>query len=96
MGTINIRFGKDPESQRQAGMIVGAMREGMQKRGELPPDVFYVVVYEIVDDGPDVEVKRMGPMSRRKAEKVENGVGRNLDWEHFYTAIKSEPSRGEE
>ena len=46
---------------------------------------FYV---EIVKYGDPEEVeKRMGPMGERRADKVDDGVNRNLDHEHYYTRI---------
>jgi len=50
---------------------------------------FYVVIYEHKAGNP-VEVKRMGPMSERQAEKVECGVGVNLNHERFFTRIEAE------
>lgn len=35
-------------------------------------------------------VKRMGPMSERKAERVDKGANINLDHEHYYTRIIEE------
>lgn len=32
--------------------------------------------------------KRMGPMPERRAERVADGVGRNLDHEHFYVTLE--------
>jgi len=47
-------------------------------------DNWYVVI--IQRDG-DVEIKRMGPMSERKAEKAERGVNINLGHNRYYTDI---------
>jgi hypothetical protein len=38
----------------------------------------------------DEVIKRMGPLSKRKAEKVDDGVNTNLDHANFYTAIVGE------
>lgn len=46
--------------------------------------MFYV---EIVKSSSGEVVKRMGPMSERKAEKVEIGVSINLNHEEFFTRI---------
>jgi hypothetical protein len=45
---------------------------------------------EIVDSETDKVVKRMGPMSERKAEKVERGAEINLDHEHFFVRVVGE------
>jgi hypothetical protein len=47
-------------------------------------DEWYV---EIVEDGTDQVVKRMGPSPRRTAEKIEAGVNINLNHEQFTTRI---------
>jgi hypothetical protein len=49
-------------------------------------DNTYVEIVEIVD-GKDNVVKRMGPMSKRKAEKVDGGANINLNHEKFFTRI---------
>lgn len=45
---------------------------------------------EIVDTETDEVVKRMGPMSERRAEQVEDGANINLDHERFHTRIEEE------
>lgn len=55
---------------------------GFPKRQEAI--VFYV---EIVKSSSGEVVKRMGPMSERKAEKVEIGASINLNHEEFFTRI---------
>lgn len=42
---------------------------------------------EVVEDATGEVVKRMGPMSRRKAERVEDGVSINMNHEAFHTRI---------
>ena len=45
---------------------------------------------EIVEDATEEVVKRMGPMTKHKAEKVEDGAGINLNWDRFSTRIVEE------
>jgi len=46
---------------------------------------------EIVKYGdPEEVVKRVGPMSERKAEKVDSGININLNYEQFFTRIITE------
>jgi hypothetical protein len=45
---------------------------------------FYV---EIVEDETDLVVSRMGPMDERRANRVEDGAGINLNWEKFFTRV---------
>jgi hypothetical protein len=47
-------------------------------------DLFFV---EIVEDDTEKVERRMGPFERRKAEKVEDGAGINLDWANYSTRI---------
>jgi hypothetical protein len=42
---------------------------------------------EIVETETGKVEKRMGPMSERKAEKVEDGANINLDHENYHTRI---------
>ena len=42
---------------------------------------------EIVEDVTETVVKRMGPFSLKRAERIERGAGINLNWEAFYTRI---------
>lgn len=42
---------------------------------------------EIVDADTKKVVKRMGPHSYGKAQKIESGAGISLDWERFFTRI---------
>ena len=49
-------------------------------------DKYYV---EIIEHKTEKVIKRMGPMSARKAEKVDGGANINLDHEHYYTMIRS-------
>jgi hypothetical protein len=42
---------------------------------------------EVVEEATGEVVKRMGPMGYHLAERVEDGVGINLDWDRFYTQI---------
>jgi hypothetical protein len=53
-------------------------------------DLVYVEVVSFVDDehyrNGEV-VKRMGPMSEWKAEKVEGGLLINLNYEKFFTRV---------
>ena len=44
---------------------------------------FYVEVVKY----PDEVVKRLGPMSERKADRVDGGLNINLNHENFYTRI---------
>jgi len=45
---------------------------------------------EIVSYEEDEVIKRMGPMSEQKAEKVEIGASINLSHGRYYTRIVSE------
>lgn len=45
---------------------------------------------EIVARKDDKVVRRMGPMSEHKADKVESGANINLDHERFYTRVTEE------
>lgn len=45
---------------------------------------FYV---EIRDFEKNAVLKRMGPFSERKAERVDNGLNINLNHDEFYTLI---------
>lgn len=51
-------------------------------------DDWYVLV---IETATGKEEKRLGPMSAHKADKVENGILRNLDYEHFYTSVEPSP-----
>jgi len=42
---------------------------------------------EIVAFEGDKVIKRMGPMSERKADLVDSGANRNLNHEDYYTRI---------
>jgi len=42
---------------------------------------------DIVETATGKREKRMGPMSERKAEKVDSGANRNLNHERFHTEI---------
>lgn len=46
--------------------------------------MYYV---EIVNYDTDEVVKRMGPMSERKADKVDNAANINLNHDKYYTRI---------
>jgi hypothetical protein len=48
--------------------------------------MFYV---EIVKTSSGEVVERMGPMSERKADKVESGASINLNHEKYFTRIVS-------
>jgi hypothetical protein len=61
------------------------MRNGeMSQTKEKLENMLYV---EIVNTKTDEVVKRMGPMSERKAEKVESGASINLNHEEYHTRI---------
>lgn len=51
---------------------------------------------EIVESETDEVVKRMGPMSEWRAEKVERGVNINLNHEMFHTRLTKEKEPGED
>lgn len=42
---------------------------------------------EIVHNETGNVVKRLGPMTERKADRVEDGVNEKLNHDHFYTRI---------
>lgn len=46
--------------------------------------IYYV---EIVEDETGKVVQSMGPMSKWRAGKVEDGVGINLNWDEYSTRI---------
>lgn len=50
---------------------------------------FYVEVVQYGKNGGGRVVKRLGPMSERKADKVDDGLNRNLNHEKFFTRIVS-------
>jgi hypothetical protein len=50
-------------------------------------DNYYVVISEEID-GEYAEVRRMGPHSYHKAEKIERGVSINLNHDRFVTDIE--------
>lgn len=45
------------------------------------------VYVEIVEYNTGKVIKRMGPMTRHSAERVDDGVNINLNHEEFYTRI---------
>jgi len=45
---------------------------------------------EIVEDETEKVVSRMGPHSKRTAERIEDGAGINLNWDKFHTRIVEE------
>lgn len=47
---------------------------------------------EIVRDSDEHVESRMGPMSFRRAEKVADGAGINLNWDEYTVRIIEEPS----
>ena len=53
---------------------------------------FFVLV---LDRETDEEVKRMGPFSQRKAERVESGVEINMDHDRYYTSVVEEKERAQ-
>lgn len=48
---------------------------------------FYVEIRPFTEDEGDPGFRRMGPMSERKAEKVDRGASINLNHEKYYTRI---------
>ena len=42
---------------------------------------------EVVDDKTGEVVKRVGPVTERKADRVEDGMMINLDHENYFTRI---------
>jgi hypothetical protein len=48
---------------------------------------FYVEIRPYTEDESDPGFRRMGPMSERKAEKVDRGVNINLNHKDYYTRI---------
>lgn len=50
-------------------------------------NMYYV---EIVSRGAEEVVKRLGPMPRRRAERVKRGASINLDHDNFFTRIVGE------
>lgn len=42
---------------------------------------------EVVEYGTDKVVKQLGPMSERKADRVDDGLNINLDHDKYYTRI---------
>lgn len=53
---------------------------------------YYVEIRDYETDGLE---KRLGPMSERKADKVDAGLTRQLDHDRFYTVIVSEDEEGD-
>ena len=64
-------------------MTAGPSREATQQ---------YVV--EIVEDETGDVVWRSKPTTRRRAEKIEDGTGINLNWEKFSTRIEAYEEEG--
>jgi hypothetical protein len=52
-------------------------------------DRFYV---EIIAYDDDATIKRIGPMTERKADQVEDGVNINLDHDRYYTRLTKDPT----
>ena len=51
----------------------------------------------IVEKGPDENVvRKMGPMSRRRAEKVARGANSNLNHDKYYVVVQDCRRKGEE
>lgn len=50
----------------------------------------YVEIVKNDEDGEQAVVKRMGPMSEWKAEKVEDGANININHDEYYTRIVKE------
>ena len=49
---------------------------------------YLVKVFEILEDGLEEEVKRLGPYSsKRKAEKVESALDSKIDHDKFYCGV---------
>lgn len=46
---------------------------------------YYVVIKGF---GTDKEIERMGPMDKRKADRVDNGANINLNHDLFYTVVE--------
>jgi hypothetical protein len=44
-------------------------------------------VVQIIEDATEKVVWQSKPTYRRRAEKIEDGSGINLDWEHYSTRI---------
>ena len=44
-------------------------------------------VVQIIEDETGKVEYESKPTYRRRAEKIEDGMGINLDWEHFHTRI---------
>jgi hypothetical protein len=52
---------------------------------------YFVEIIKHGENGnPEEVVKRMGPMSERKAEQVDKGANINLNHEDFFTRITKE------
>ena len=47
-------------------------------------------VVQIVEDSTGNVVYESRPTSERRAERIEDGLGINLDWEHFSTRVVEE------
>jgi len=48
---------------------------------------------QVISYETDEIVKELGPMSERKADRVDNGLNINLNHERYYTWIVSEEER---
>jgi hypothetical protein len=49
---------------------------------------FYVEIVQYAEEGEDEKVvKRSGPHSERRADKIDDGLNINLNHERFYTRV---------
>lgn len=53
-------------------------------------------VVQIIEDETGKVEYESKPTYRRRAEKIEDGMGINLDWEHFHTRIVRADTKEEE
>jgi hypothetical protein len=85
---LQVGSGKDNASNQQAGgkgASTGKPRcHRLRVYSAREARMFYV---EIVKTSSGEVVERMGPMSERKADKVESGVAINLNHEEYFTRI---------
>ena len=51
------------------------------------PEFFVEIVKSATDDEEETVEKRMGPHSKRTAERIESGASRNLNHESYFTRV---------
>lgn len=69
------------------GTEYGVVSEARSILTKIGGDVKMDYYVEVVEYGTDKVVKQLGPMSERKADRVDDGLNINLDHDKYYTRI---------